>query len=263
MGWEDLGLGALALLAALVAGAVNAVAGGGTIVSFPVLIWLGVPPVAANATSAVALWPGGIGAAWGFRSALRETDRRWLALAIPSLLGGVGGAVLLLETPPALFSRLAPFLVLGATALLALRSRLRARAAVQAPGEAQGAGGPSAARLALAVGVQLLISVYGGYFGAGLGILQLAVLSLIGLDDLHQLNGLKNVLAVAVKGAAVAWFALQGPVVWSYALLMGVGALAGGWLGAWVQQRIGRERTHRVILVIGGVMGLIMLARLS
>lgn len=256
---NDALLGYLAVfVAGLCGGAVNAVAGGGTIITFPVLIWLGIPPLAANASSAVALWPGSLGAVWGFRGPLRQASPRWLFLVLPSLAGGLLGGVLLLETPPPLFSALAPWLVVGATLLLGITRRA---SAAPAPGFR-----PSRLRLGLAAAAILAISAYGGYFGAGLGLLLIVTLSLAGLEDLHELNAVKNLLALTGKSMAVGYFVLAalrdpGVVAWRVAAVMAVAAALGGGLGARVQQRIGQANTRRVIVMVGLGLGLSMLLR--
>ena len=173
--------GAAFLLASAVAGAVNAVAGGGTLVTFPTLVSLGLGPIAANATSTVGLLPGTLGSIGGYRREIRAARGAIAWLVPPSLAGGAAGALLLLATPPAVFARLAPFLVLGATALFMLQGRLRAAAEDAAP----------RARAGVAL-LQLAIAIYGGYFGAGIGILMLAAFGLLRLESIHTTNGLKT-----------------------------------------------------------------------
>ena len=233
------------VLAGFAGGVVNAIAGGGTNLSFPALLWLGLPPVAANATSAVALWPGSWASAWGFRRALRGVRREWLWLLVPSLVGGTLGAYLLVEMPPGAFRALAPWLVLGSTSLFAVEPWLRRRF-----GPAAGARhAPALAHLA-----QLLIAIYGGYFGAGIGILMLASLGVSGVDDLAQANGLKNLLAAAIKAAAVAYLAFAGAAVWAIAAVMAVGAVAGGWAGAALSLRMPQRLQRLAILALGLLM---------
>ena len=232
------------LLAGFCGGAVNAVAGGGTNLSFPALLWLGLPPVTANATSAVALWPGSLSGALGFRRALRGVEPRWWWLLLPSLLGGVLGALLLVEGPPRAFAAAAPWLVLGSTLLFAVEPALRRKLPALAGHHS----------LLLAHAAQLVISVYGGYFGAGIGILMLASLGLSGVEDLAQATGLKNLLAAAIKGAAVVYLALGGAVVWGVAAVMAIGALAGGWAGADLAQRLSPRTLRAAILVLGALM---------
>jgi uncharacterized protein len=231
-------------LAGFAGGAFNAVAGGGTNISFPALLWLGLPPVAANATSAVALWPGSLSGAWGFRRSLRRTARRWAWLLVPSALGGVIGALLLVELPPDSFAAAAPWLVLGSTLLFAVEPWLRRRLPAVSENRSH----------LLALGAQLLIAIYGGYFGAGIGILMLASLGLSGVHDLAQATGLKNLLAAAIKGAAVAYLATTGEVMWSVAAAMAVGALFGGWAGAALAQRLPPPALRAAVITLGLVM---------
>jgi uncharacterized protein len=228
-------------LAGLAGGAVNAVAGGGTNLSFPALLWLGLPPVSANATSAVALWPGSLSGAWGFRRSLRQAAGGWGWLLIPSVVGGAAGALLLVELPPDAFAAAAPWLVLGSTLLFAAEPWLRRRLPAVSAHHSRW----------LALLVQLLIAVYGGYFGAGIGILMLASLGLSGVDDLGQATGLKNLLAAAIKGTAVVYLVTTGEVVWPAAAVMAAGALVGGWAGAALAQRLPPRALRTAVIVLG------------
>jgi uncharacterized protein len=240
---DSLGSLVAVVLAGFAGGALNAIAGGGTNISFPALLWLGLPPVAANATSAVALWPGSWSGAWGFRRALRRSRREWLWLLVPSVVGGTLGAMLLVELPPGAFRALAPWLVLGSTLLFAAEPRLRRW--LRSP-----AGSARHAAL-LAHGAQLVIAVYGGYFGAGIGILMLASLGFSGVDDLAQANGLKNLLATGIKAAAVGYLAVAGAVVWGTAVVMAIGAVAGGLAGAALSLRLPERLQRLAIIAIG------------
>src|SRR5687767_5967755 len=196
----------ITLTAGILAGAINSIAGGGTLISFPALIWIGRDPILANATNAVAMWPGSLAGAYGFRREL-ATARRWLLLLIiPSLAGGGIGAWLLLRTPSSTFERIVPFLILGATLLLAAQEMITKRLGVLAHAHES----PTRGWIAFVFVFQFLVGLYGGYFGAGMGILMLAALGLIGLSDIHQMNGLKNVLAVGINGIAAIYFALSG-----------------------------------------------------
>ena len=200
----------------------------------------------ANATNAVALWPGSLAGAYGFRSEL-STVRRWLLLlVVPSLFGGMLGAWLLLRTPTSTFERLVPFLILGATLLLAAQEAITKRITI--PHET------TRAWMVFVFIFQFLVSVYGGYFGAGMGILMLAALGLIGLTDLHQMNGLKNVLAVCINGVAAIYFALSKTVNWNDVLVLTAGAIIGGYLGARAARRLGRKFVRGAVVVIGLVM---------
>jgi uncharacterized membrane protein YfcA len=233
--------------AALIAGAINSIAGGGTLISFPALVWIGIDPILANATNAVALWPGSLAGAVGFRREL-STVRRWLLLlVIPSLIGGALGGWLLLRTPSSTFSRLVPFLILVATLLLAAQEMISRRLGSLARAHEH----PTLGWVAFVFIFQLLVATYGGYFGAGMGILMLAALGLIGLTDMHQMNGLKNVLAVCINGVAAIYFALSHAVVWRDAAVMTVGAIIGGFAGARIARRLGRTFVRRAVVIIG------------
>jgi uncharacterized membrane protein YfcA len=185
----DLARAAGAFGAAFLAGAVNSVAGGGTLISFPVLIWLGLDSVTANATSTVAIWPGTVGSAWGYRREMKRVERRFFAMMAPSLAGGLLGALLLRWTPSSLFDRLVPYLILFATVLFMAQEPVQ---------RALKTGDPETRRSAkwFAGGMlfQFAVGLYGGYFGAGIGILMLAALSILGLKDIHEMNSLKVVL---------------------------------------------------------------------
>jgi uncharacterized protein len=211
--------------AAMLAGAVNSVAGGGTLLTFPTLLAFGVNPVIANATNTVALFPGSLAGAVGFRRELAHT-RRWLALLlIPSVAGGILGAILLLRTPSNDFRTAAPFLVLLAAGLLAAQNIWGSR--VGALGMRT-----SARWRAGAIAFQFAVALYGGFFGAGIGILMLASLGILGVGDIHEMNGLKNVLAICINGVAAVYFAASGAVEWIPAVTMAAGAIVGGFAGA-------------------------------
>jgi len=248
--WEH----AVVLLVSVLAGFVNAIAGGGSLLTFPTLVWIGVPAVAASATNTVGLWPGSFGGVVGFRRDL--PDRRVIALlTVPSLIGGVIGAVLLLRTPTRVFEVLAPLLVLAATVLLAVQEPISKRAA-QRSLLGQRLPGREAA-----VCFQLLVAVYGGFFGAGVGIMMLAALAILGLKDIHQMNGLKNVLAIAINGVAAVYFVAAGVVWWTDAALMAFGSIVGGLSGAAFAYRLGRTVVRRAVVAIGVVASLSLLLR--
>ena len=240
----------LVFTAALLAGAVNSIAGGGTLLTFPALVWLGLPPISANATSTVALWPGSFGSMWAYRGQLEGT-RRWLLLfTIPSVAGGIVGAQLLLHTSAARFDAIVPFLVLGATVLFMLQQPLSRRLARRAADEhavATALPPPSPWLLAGQFGV----AVYGGYFGAGIGILMLAALGAMGRGDIHRMNGIKNWGARCINAIAAATFAVSGIVTWPVAATMAIGGLAGGYGGARLALRIGQKWVRRAVVAIG------------
>jgi hypothetical protein len=224
--------------AAFLAGIVNSIAGGGTLISFPTLVWLGRNAILANATNAAALWPGSFAGMIGFRRDLANVPRRLLLLTLPSVVGGAAGAILLLHTSTRTFEHLVPWLILSATLLLAFQEVITRHLPHRWP-------------LGLVLVFQLLVGIYGGYFGAGMGILMLAALGLIGLTDLHQMNGLKNLLAICINGVAAIYFAISGAVIWFDALIMAVAAILGGFAGAKIAHRLGRKFVRASVVVIG------------
>lgn len=241
---------AIIFLAGIAAGAINAIAGGGTLISFPALLWMGRDAIAANVTNTVAIWPGSLAGAFGFRREL-ATARRWLLLLIlPSIAGGAFGAWLLLRTPTSTFERLVPFLILGATILLALQETVTRRLGIVARSHEN----PGAGWMTFVIVFQLLVSIYGGYFGGGMGILMLAALGLIGMTDMHQMNGVKNVLAVFINGIAAIYFVLANAVAWHDVVIMMAGTILGGYFGARAARRLGRAFVRRAVVVIGIVM---------
>jgi uncharacterized protein len=244
-------------IAAFVAGAINSVAGGGTLVSFPALVWVGLPSTIANATSTVAIWPGSLGAMWGYRRDLAGLPSSTYALIIPSVIGGSLGAVLLVMTPTAVFDRLIPLLILFATLLFMLQEPVQR--AIKTTGRAHAG---SKAWLVGAMAFQFLVAVYGGYFGAGIGILMLAAFGIMGFTDIHQMNGLKNFLALCINGVAAGYFIWHGMVSWPHALIMAVGAIVGGVSGAGVARRVGPKAVRRIVIIVGFTMAISLLFRL-
>jgi uncharacterized membrane protein YfcA len=235
----------------------NALAGGGTNLTFPALIWLGLPPIHANATSAVALWPGSLGGAWGFRREVKQARRWWLWLLVPSVGGGGLGAWLLIHTPPSFFRSLAPWLVLGSTVLIAVEPALTRRLGLGQQRER------SRGWQALALGVQLVVSVYGGYFGAGLGILTLTALGFLGVGDIRRANGLKNLFSLAIKGVAVLYFVITREVVLLPAILAGVGAITGGYGAARFGRKLSQPAMRWTVTGIGVAIAILMFVKLA
>ena len=247
----DLLHGAAAFGSAFLAGVINSVAGGGTLITFPTLIWLGLNSVTANATSTVAIWPATVGSALGYRRELRTAQPRLFWLLIPSAIGGLAGARLLRFTPPAVFDQLIPFLILFATLLF------MAQEPVQRWMKSTDAAKHSSARwLAGALLFQLLVALYGGYFGAGIGILMLAALSIMGLTDMHQMNGLKVLLGGAINGVAIVYFVSNRMVYWPDVVIMVAGSMAGGYGGAGMARRVGGRVVRRIVILIGFGMAL-------
>jgi uncharacterized membrane protein YfcA len=241
----------LIVLATAAGSAVNSIAGGGTLLTFPALVALGVPGIVANATSTVALVPGSIGAVVGYRAELAGARDWAVRFAVPSLLGGLCGALLLLVTPADRFDDVVPWLVLSATALFIVqRPMMRALKGRAAPGVA----GPDPAQRPPTAGIlayQFVVSVYGGYFGAGLGILMLAALGFMGFTNIHRMNGLKSVGGTSANVVAALTFALSGTVHWPLAGAMTIGALVGGYGGSRLAQRVPQDRVRQAIVVIG------------
>ena len=242
---------AIALFAAaVVGGTLNAVAGGGSFVTFPMLIFSGVPPVQANATSTVALWPGAVASAGAYRSALDVPRQQLVVLAAASIAGGAIGALLLLHTSQTLFLRLVPILLLAATLLFTfggtLTARLRKRLDKPAKPEH-----PAIVSLGI---TQFIIATYGGFYGGGIGILMLATFSVAGMDNIHAMNGLRSLLASCINGVAVITFILAGAIYWPQALVMVLGAVLGGYGGASVARRLDPLLVRRFVIAVGVVM---------
>jgi uncharacterized protein len=240
--WQAL----VAFGSAFIAGAINSVAGGGTLLTFPTLIWLGLPSINANATSTVAIWPGTVGTIWGYRQDLSSSSSRMLALVFPSVVGGILGALLLNRTPPALFDALVPFLILFATLLFMIQEPIQRRLKISHPESHK-----STRWLIGAMTFQLFVALYGGYFGAGIGILMLAALSVLGLTDIHQMNGLKALLGASVNGVAALYFIWARMVYWPEFVIMVIGAIIGGYGGALIARRIGGAAVRRIVIMVG------------
>lgn len=236
------------------AGMINSVAGGGTLLTFPALYWAGNSAIVANATSTVALVPGAWGSLWGYRSQLSRTPRKFFILLVPSLIGGIIGAVLLRSTPPLVFDRIVPWLILGTTFLFMLQEPvqrwLKTSDLTHHPMTFKWG--------AIASFYQLLVAVYGGYFGAGIGILMLAALGFMGLTNIHQMNGLKNIFGSSINLVAAGYFILAGMVNWKPALVMMAGAIIGGYGAAGLAQRLGQKFVRRAVIFIGFAMAVSM-----
>lgn len=236
----------LLVAAAAAGGALNAVAGGGSFLTFPALLVAGIPPVAANATSAVALWPASVTSAGAYREDLRHARRLAVVLGVASALGGLVGALVLLGTPEEWFRRAVPFLLLAATLVFAFAPRVLAR--LRRPG------GPAHVLptwgLAL---VWLVVATYGGYFGGGMGFLMLATLAAAGLEDIHAMNGLKVAMGALLNAVAIVAFVVAGVVVWWAALLMALASAVGGYAAARWAKRVEPARVRLAVVALGAV----------
>lgn len=228
--------------AALVGGAINSVAGGGSFLTFPALILAGVPAIPANATNNTAMWLGVVASARGYREEVRAHRHLLVAAGIVSVVGAVIGAVLLLHTPPKVFVRMIPWLLLFATAVFALSPLITKRQHSARP------------HTPVQLVIQFLIAIYGGYFGAGMGILMLAVLSFSGLPNMNAANGLKNVLSVIINGTAIIPFVIAGIIIWKIALLMAIFTMIGGYGGSRFFRRVPSSVTRVIVLCIGVAM---------
>jgi uncharacterized membrane protein YfcA len=242
----DLPHSAAAFAAAFLAGGINSVAGGGTLVTFPTLLWLGLPSVAANATNTVAIWPGALGSIWGFRRELGRVERKLLWLVIPSFAGGAIGATLLRITPPGVFDRLVPFLILFATILFSLQGPISRRL-----NQHHGTGPRPAHWFGGVILLQLAVGIYGGYFGAGMGIMMLTALSILGMTDILEMNALTSLFGLCINGIAAALFIWSHMVYWPFVLVMAIGAIIGGYGAAGVARRIGKQAVRRFVIAIG------------
>ncbi|MBA3919844.1 MAG: hypothetical protein C0516_14835 [Gemmatimonas sp.] len=227
---------------------VNSIAGGGTLLTFPALLGLGVPPVSANATSTVALWPGSLASMLGYRRELAGAERWALKLAVPSIAGGLLGALLLMATTDEQFRRIVPWLVFGATLLFAFQARvMRWLRSYTAQPHGESPIEPTRGMMA----AQFLVSIYGGYFGAGAGIVMLAVFGLMGMTNIHRMNGLKNFNGICFNGVAAATFAFKGLVNWPIALVMALGSSVGGYAMSGLAQRVPQAWVRGAVTLIG------------
>jgi uncharacterized protein len=243
--------GALLAAAAAAAGVVNAVAGGGTLLTFPALLAAGIPPVIANATNTVALFPGQLASSFAYRSHIGEERRRALALSVPSLIGGVLGAWLLLTLPAASFEKAVPWLIVFACVVLAFQGQLKYLVS-----RARHANHPAALWI-----VQLLVSIYGGYFGAGIGILMLAAMGILLPSSLQHANALKVLFSLLINAVAAVIFLWMGAVRAPEAALMAAAAIAGGFLGARLAQRLPPAGMRGFAIAVGLYAAVDMLLR--
>lgn len=248
-------MGLLLFLAAALGGALNAVAGGGSFLTLPALIVAGVSPVVANATSTLALWPASLSSTVAYRRELRSS-RQWLVvLGVTSVLGGLAGALLLVRASDDAFLRLLPWLMLVAAATFTFGNKLRpaskAGAAPSHPFEHGATWRPALLGVVLA---QLVIATYGGYFGGGMGIMMLATMALAGMTNIHEMNGLKSFLGVAINGFALATFIISGTISWRYGLAMAAGATLGGYMTASVARKVDPRYVRWFVISVGWIM---------
>ena len=237
-------------VAGIIAGSINAVAGGGTLISFPSLVGLGEAEIVANATNTAALWPGSFSSAIGYRKDTAVDRRLLIGLLIPSFIGGALGAVILVITPPDVFKIIVPFLVLFATLVLAARNALTRRIGERL---AVGENRTTTAGRLWGFFFQLFVATYGGYFGAGMGILMLGSLSIMGMRDIHKMNALKTPLQAVINMTAFVFFAIKGLVAWPAAVVLCIGAITGGYGGARLAKRVDPKVLNACVIILGFV----------
>ena len=278
--------GVALFFAAILAGALNSVAGGGSFISFPTLLFTGVPSINANATNTAALVPGSIASIPPYRKDLAHERRELILFSVISAIGGILGAIILAKTPPSLFQKMIPYLLLIATLIFAAGNNLAAaiRRLRGKPAQAQGSGKDADGVPAQAQGsaidvaetvqekegiphtstgaliavlvIQFIISLYGGFFGGGIGIMMLAGFALLGMTNIHAMNALKVVLASVINGVAVITFALLGLILWPQAILMAVGAIIGGWGGATLAHVVPARSVRWFVIAVGIAMSI-------
>lgn len=226
----------------------NAVAGGGSFVAFPALLFTGIAPVPANATNTLSLWVGTTASGGAYRNRLKIPRRVLVPLLIMSFIGGLAGALLLIKTPAQTFLRVIPWLMLGATLLFAFGRHLTGRISAGISHEA------SNGAVAGASFFELLVATYGGYFGGGIGIMNLAMFAALGMTDIHEMNALKIVLVTVINGVATVTFIATGSVVWPQALVMIMGAACGGYSAAHYAQKLPQQLIRAMVILLGVTM---------
>lgn len=246
----------LAMAAAFLAGAINSIAGGGTLVTFPALMGLGLPAVTANTTSTVAIWPGSLGSLWGFRQEIKRVPLRLKLLAIPSVAGGLIGAMLLRVTPAGLFEHLVPYLILFATLLFTIQAPVQKQLNKLIQHDRKGM-----LWQAGAFTLQFGVGIYGGYFGAGMSIMMLTALALIGMEDILEMSALTSFLSFCTNGVASLLFIVERMVVWPYVFGMMASALLGGWIAAKGARRVGKKVVRRFVICVGVTIAVVLLIK--
>jgi hypothetical protein len=241
----DIRQGLLLCAVGAIAGALNAVAGGGSFISFPTLLFTGVQPIPANATNTLALWLGATASGGAYRSRLNISRRVMIPLVLAGIIGGILGALLLIKTPASTFFRVLPWLLFGATLLFTFGRYLTRRISVRVSHDAT-----TKALLAASI-FELIVAIYGGYFGGGIGIMNLAMFSAMGMTDVHEMNALKTVLGAIINGVAAVTFVLTGAILWPQAAVMTVGAVIGGYFGAHYAMKAPQHWIRTTVMVVG------------
>jgi uncharacterized protein len=239
------------LSAAILAGALNAIAGGGSFISFPALAFTGIPLIPANATNNIGAWTGLVASSGAYRNRLNVSKAVLVPLMIVSLIGGALGALLLLKTPAHTFNRLLPWLMLGATLLFVFGKKLTGRRVSNVEHH-----NTTTREIASASVFIFAVAIYGGYFGGGVGIVLLAMLTALGMSDIHAMNALKTVLSTAINGPPVLIFVIAKVIYWPQAILMMIGFVAGGYLGGHYGQRLPQVWVRAFVICVGAGMSL-------
>jgi uncharacterized membrane protein YfcA len=249
--------GILLFLSAVIAGAINSIAGGGSFIAFPALIFTGVPPINSNAMCSVALFPGSMASIGGYRLELIEERKILPLMILTSIIGGIAGAVIMLKTPPNTFMELVPYLLLLANLLFIFGAKIttafRNRKSVNKTNRSRLIGGT--------IILQLFIALYGGFFGAGMGIMMLAALALLGMNNIHKMNAFKVVLGSCINGIAAIIFISAGVILWLQTCVMIVGAIMGGFWGAYYARKYDPGKVRKIVIFIGSVMTLYFFAK--
>jgi uncharacterized protein len=235
-------------VAGVLGGALNSVAGGGSFIAFPALLWTAVPPIPANATNTIALWTGAAASGGAYRNRLDVARRVMIPLLVASFIGGFFGAILLLKTPAHTFMRVLPWLTLGATLLFAFGKKLAGTRGSLIEHET------TSAILIAATFFQFVVGIYGGYFGGGMGIVMLAMLAALGMTDIHAMNALKSVMGFVINGVAVVTFILAHAVYWRHGMVMILGAIVGGYLGAHYAMKLPQSWIRSFVVLVGAGM---------
>jgi uncharacterized protein len=241
--------------AAAVGGGINAVAGGGSFVAFPALLFTGVPPVPANATNTLALWIGTTASGGAYRKRLKISRRVMVPLIVTSVVGGIAGAILLIKTPAQTFLHVLPWLMLAATLLFAFGKHVTGKisAGIEADASNKAVVGASI--------FELIVSVYGGYFGGGIGIMNLAMFAAMGMTDIHEMNALKVLLGAVINGVAAVMFIALGAILWPQAIVMTVGAVVGGYASAHYAQKLPQSWIRGLVIGVGTSMTIYFFVR--
>ncbi len=239
-------------VAAFLAGGLNGIAGGGSFILFPALMFIGIPPIAANATNSIALLPGTLASAGAYRSEFAKDKRLLIQICVLGAIGGLAGAVLLLKTPPVVFLRILPYLLLIATLAFAFSKKLTVWVEKQQERFAR----LKALRSVLITVLQLVVAVYGGFFGGGMGILFLASFALMGMTNIHRMNAYKTMLTSCINAITVLPFVIAGAIFWKEGAIAAIGAAIGGYISAHYAQKIAPILVRRFVIGVGSAMTL-------